>query len=215
MSTPYPYWQKITLKNPTSGMLAEKYGQGFVLTRILNEMHQVKSLRVDLTNFQLSSENRRILRKTENFQVRVESLPLRNYDWRIHKIGVEFYRQKFGQNVFSANKIKELIAKSEKSNFNCLIICRDQKTNQDIGWCIGFYNNHIFHYAYPFYDLKYVKENLGIGIMLKTLLWAKEQGMKYFYLGSVWDKKANYKLQFSPAEFFDGKGWQEVNQLKW
>jgi len=213
MCPSYHYWQKIILKNPNPQTIEEKYNQGFVLTRLKNEMHQIKGLRVDLKNFQLSSENRRILRKTRDYIVSLEPLPLKEYDWRIHKVGAGFYQKRFGENIFSANKIKELIVDSKKSSFNCLAVAKDQKISQDIGWCISFKTKNIFHYAYPFYELKYFKNNLGISMMLKTLLLAKQSGIRYFYLGSVWDKRAKYKLQFSPQEFFDGQNWQDVKNL--
>ena len=157
MST-YQFWQKINIDDSSGGFVENKYDQGFVFVRPKNEMHQVRSLRVNLENFTPSSENRRILRKTEDFQIRIETLPLENYNWIIHKTGAEFYKQRFGDNIFSANKVKELITQPQNSNFNSIIICRDQKTNQDIGWCISHQTKNIFHYTYPFYNLDYFQD---------------------------------------------------------
>jgi arginyl-tRNA--protein-N-Asp/Glu arginylyltransferase len=208
----YKFWQKINLGNLEPAAVEEKYAEGFVLTRIFKEMDQVRSLRVILEKFAPSSENRRILRKGEEVEMRAINLPIRaeNYDWKIHATGAKFYSEKFGAGIFSANKIKELIT-GDKSSFNLLLIFSDKKINQDIGWSICFLGKNILHYAYPFYNLSY--NNLGIIMMTKTIEWASKQGIKFCYLGSIWDEKAKYKLQFSPEEFFDGKEWQDVDKL--
>lgn len=208
----YQSWQRINLENLDEKALEEKYAQGFVLTRIFKAMDQVRSLRVVLEKFAPSSENRRILRKGEEIEMRAINLPMpsENYDWKIHAIGAKFYSEKFGAGTFSANKIKELIT-SDKSNFNLLLVFSDKKTNQDIGWSICFLSKNILHYAYPFYNLLY--NNLGIIMMTKTIEWAAEKGISFCYLGSIWDEKAKYKLQFYPEEFFDGKGWGNIIKL--
>jgi arginyl-tRNA--protein-N-Asp/Glu arginylyltransferase len=208
----YKSWQKINLENLDEKTIEEKYADGFVLTRIFKQMDQVQSLRVVLKDFVLSSENRRILRKGEEIEMRVIDLPmnLENYDWKIHATGAKFYNEKFGAGTFSANKIKELII-SEKSNFNLLLIFKDKKTNQNIGWSICYKNNNILHYAHPFYNLSY--NNLGIIMMTKIIEWAKENEINFCYLGSIWDEKAKYKLQFFPEEFFDNKEWKSIDEL--
>ncbi len=212
----YKYWQKINLKNFDVKNIVEKYNTGFVLTRIKNEMHQIKSLRFGLKQFSLSSENRRILRKGEDFQIKILELPLgmEKYDWHIHAVGSKFYCDRFGAHIFSANKIKELITDPLKSNFNRLIVLQDKKNNRSIGWCIGFEAADLFHYSYPFYELEYLQKNIGMIMLLKTILLIKDKNISQFYLGSIWDKKAKYKLQLQPAYFFDGKSWQTTDNLE-
>ncbi|HOY56202.1 MAG TPA: GNAT family N-acetyltransferase [bacterium] len=212
----YKYWQKTNLENSDTKNIIEKYNAGFVLTRIKNEMHQIKSLRLDLKQFSLSSENRRILRKSEDLQIKVLELPfdMKKYDWHIHAVGSEFYRTRFGAHIFSANKIKELITDPLRSNFNRLVVLQDKKNNHSIGWCIGFEAADLFHYSYPFYDLEYFQQGTGMTMLLKTALWARDKNISQFYLGSIWDEKAKYKLQLQPAYFFDGESWQTTKNLK-
>jgi arginyl-tRNA--protein-N-Asp/Glu arginylyltransferase len=209
----YQSWQKINLEKVDPAMIEEKYAAGFILTRIFRTMDQVRSLRVDLKKFVLSSENRRILRKGEEIEMWAINLPmpLENYDWQIHAVGAKFYNEKFGSGTFSDNKIKELLT-TENSNFNLLLIFRDKKTNQDIGWSICFLSQNILHYAYPFYRLD-VDKNLGMIMMTKTVAWAVACGLDFCYLGSIWDEKAKYKLQFSPEEFFDSHQWQSAEKF--
>ena len=81
-------------------------------------MYQTRSLRIDLKKFELSSENRRVLKKTEDLRLKIEDLPIKNYDWKIGKMAKNFYETKFGKGTFSANKVKELLTDNKKSNFN-------------------------------------------------------------------------------------------------
>lgn len=208
-------------------------------------MNQTRSLRIDLQKFELSSENRRILNKTKDLNFSVQPIPYIEYDWTIHKMGKEFYGKKFGKKTFSAQKIKELITDKDKSNFNRLFVytlslChpeqgegslsvgqRDSSTplhsaqndkNTPIGYAICLETKNILHYCYPFYQLQntnYQLPNLGMGMMLKAIVWTKENNKKYIYLGSFQRPTDVYKLQFSGLEWFDGNTWQnDLNGLK-
>ena len=114
--------------------------------------------------------------------------------------------------MFSANKIKELLT-NENSNYNKLLVYSLE--GAPIGYCICFENSDLIHYAYPFYNLSAQINNLGIGMMTKAIVWAKENGKKYVYLGSARDAAALYKTQFKGFEWFDGQQWSNnANDLK-
>ena len=52
-------------------------------------------------------------------------------------------------------------------------------------------------------------------MMTKAIVWAKEHGKKYVYLGSARDSAALYKTQFKGFEWFDGKEWRDdIDELK-
>lgn len=187
--------------------ISEFYSQGFVLTRKgPGVMQKVRSLRLDLSQFSLTSENRRVLRKNEDVSFSIEDIPLDKYDWKIHKMGADFYRQRFGDNVMSANKIKDMV-KEKKTSFNKLIVFSQKSHN--LGYAICFDYGKILHYAYPFYDLSYVSKTLGIYMMTRSIVYAKDAGLDYVYLGSVNSKKALYKLQFKGLSFFEKDSWKD------
>ena len=209
----YLSWNNKKIEDFSEKNVSSLYENGFVFTRIgKGHMTQTRSVRIDLDKFALSSENRRVLKKTEGVKLEIVPLPHPNYDWRIHKLGFDFYNTKFGPKTFSANKIKELLT-SPESNFNLLI--KYSVNNQAVGYCICFKNKEWLHYTYPFYDLKADIPNLGIGMMTKAIVWAKENGKRYICLGSARDVAAVYKLQFPGVEWFDGTKWQtDTDELK-
>lgn len=214
-----PYFQtdSTTITDTTEENISEMYNKGFVFTRVeKGNMIQTRSLRVNLSNFELSSENRRILKKNEDLELDVKKLPLENYSWEIHALGKDFYTKKFGEGTMSASKIKEMFQEQDKSNMNSVFVYSIQGKN--IGYCLSYINPEIVHYAYPFYNLEVPKErSLGLAMMAKAILWSKENGKKYIYLGSVTDSKAFYKLQFKGLEWWDNSNnsWnQDISHLK-
>lgn len=203
----YLSWNEKTITDFSDENIESAYNEGYVFTRVgKGEMKQTRSLRIDLSKFELSSENKRILKKTEELNLSISPTPYENYTWEIHKLGKDFYEQKFGSKTFSAQKIKELITNKEKSNFNQLFVY--SLNNADAGYCIALETKNILHYCYPFYNLELNYPNIGMGMMLKAIVWAKENNKKNIYLGSFSRPTDTYKLQFSGLEWFDGKEWQ-------
>lgn len=232
----YLKWSKKTITDFSDENINSLYSQGYLFGRTgKGEMYETRSLRIDLSKFELNSENRRILRKTEEVTLEKHPLPYADYHWSIGKLGKDFYTEKFGDGTFSANKIKELMTGAEKSNFNTLLAYstvipsersdevidpHERKSrSQQIGYCITLETNEIFHYCYPFYSLQATNyplpPNLGLGMMTKAIMWAKENGKKYVYLGSFSRPTDTYKLQFEGLEWWDGNGWRnDLEELK-
>ena len=182
------------------------YERGYVFTRIgKGVMHQTRSVRIDLTKFELTSENRRILKKVVNLKSDLVALPFSDYDFKIGKLAKDFYEIRFGPGIMSAQKIKEMLIDPTKSNFNTLLIYN--LDNLIIGYCICYTNNEIMHYSYPFYDLKNTSKDMGLGMMTLAIEQAKKTGMKYIYLGSLQRPTDIYKIQFNGLEWFDGTIW--------
>ncbi len=216
----YLHWKEEKITDFSEANISRQYGDGFVFTRIgKGVMHQTRSLRVNLSKFELSSENRRILKKVSEFKKVGETLsekispekkeiPYSEYNWEIGKMAKDFYDKKFGEGIFSAQKTKELLT-SDESNFNIIL------KYSDLGYAICYLNKEIFHYCYPFYDLEKSPKDMGLGMMTRAIVWAKEKGLKYVYLGSLQRPGDVYKLQFEGLEWFDGKRWQrDVERAK-
>jgi len=200
----YLSWDEKNITDFSEENINSLYSQGYVFTRVdKGLMNQTRSVRIDLNKFELSSENRRILRKTEDIKLEIKDLPLENYHWSIHKMGKDFYETKFGDGIFSANKIKEIFTDPEKSNFNKVLTY--EINSETVGYCIAYENSEIIHYSYPFYNLNTENKNIGMGMMLKAIEYAKTIGANYIYLGSAQRPTDIYKLQFKGLEWFDAK----------
>ena len=210
----YLSWKQETHPNLTKKQITDKYNKGFVFTRRgKGSLDQTRSLRIDLRLFHLTSENRRILRKTEGIKLTKHTIPYKNYDWKIGKCAKDFYEKKFGKGTFSANMAKLCITNTESTNFTSLLIYKTE--NIDVGYVICYENEQILHYSYPFYDMTHPNKNIGIGMMTKAIEEAKKEGKTYIYLGSAQRKTDTYKLQFLGLEWFDQTYWnQDTKKLK-
>lgn len=213
---PYLYSKKITTKDNNEKEIESLYNEGFVFTRLgKGAMSQIRSLRVNLGKTQLSSENKRVLKRTESITCSLETLPFRSYHWTIGKMASDFYSTKFGEGTMSANKIKEMFTDPEKSNMNSVFTY--QTRDMVVGYCLAYKSKNIIHYSYPFYSLTTNHHLLGITMMTKAVLLSKAQNIQFIYLGSAHDQKSLYKLQFKGLEWWDSdtNEWQsDVEQLK-
>ena len=226
---PYLSFSEQTIADFSDKNIDSLYSRGFLFTRVgKGHMYQTRSVRVDLSKFELSSENRRVLKKTEELLLKTTPLPHPAYDWHIHKMGHDFYKTKFGEKTFTANKLKELMTE-EKNNFNLLLSYtvipaqagiqttvdldshfRGDDNRGSVGYCICFETPELLHYCYPFYDIRdsgSAIPNIGLGMMLRAIIWSKEQGKKYVSLGSASRPSDTYKLQFAGVQWWDGARW--------
>ena len=230
----YLHWQEKTITDFSEKHISAMYADGYVFTRIgKGVMHRTRSVRIDLNKFTLSSENRRVLKKVEALSLNGIALPLAEYDFRIGKLAKDFYEDKFGPGIMSAQKIKEMLTDGNKSNFNLIlgytiygiIGDADSKTpisttpeippHFPVGYTICYSNALLLHYSYPFYDLAATPKDTGLGMMTMAIEDAKKTGMKYIYLGSLQRPTDTYKLQFEGLEWFDGKKWSgDIESVK-
>lgn len=203
----YLSWKEEKITDFSPENIAHMYDRGFVFTRPEKGlMKQTRSVRIDLSKFELSSENRRILRKGEEITMTPHSIPYSGYSWEIGKLAKDFYDTKAG-GAFSANKIKEILTTDH--NFTHLY------QYSALGYAICYRDTSILHYSYPFYDLLKAPKDMGMIMMTKAVVDAQEKKLKYVYLGSLQRPTDVYKFQFSGIEWFDGTAWQkDIEQAK-
>jgi len=204
----YLHWnEQIIPADSTAEAIAGMYGRGFVFTRIdKGVMHQTRSCRIDLSKFEMSSENRRIMKKTSEVTLGGTELPISaaTYDFTLGKLAKDFYDTKFAPGIMSAQKIKEMLTDGTKSNFNCLFTYSTPASPKPIGYTICYTSDLIHHYSYPFYDLAVAPKDMGMGMMLRAIEMSKKLGHRYIYLGSLQRPSDTYKFQFAGFEWYDG-----------
>lgn len=225
----YLHWDQITIDDFSDKAIAGYYNRGYVFTRLgRGIMQQTRSVRINLSEWKPSSENRRILKKVEDVTLATKKLPLADYHWSLGKLAKDFYEKKFGPGIFSAQKVKEMLTDAKTSNFNALLSYETAPAgaHSTVGYAICYQSektggkNTFLHYSYPFYDLIAVDEgtvtkDIGLGMMLLAITSAKERGLEYLYLGSLQRPTDTYKLQFKGLEWFDGTGWRtDIDKAK-
>jgi len=207
---PYAVWA-IPEKNET---ISQIFSRGFLPgSRHLDRFYLCRQIRVRLTEFIPSSENRRILRKGKDFSFRL--MDKNEFEW--NRSWRNFCKQyadiKFGYNVMTYSRLDGLFQSPIISH---VLIFHDESTDKDVGLVTLYLEPpHMAYYYYAFYDLNYFKRNLGMFMMTSAVLEFQNRGFDYLYLGTCYSKNALYKTQFRGAEFFNGFDWSSnLQELK-
>jgi arginyl-tRNA--protein-N-Asp/Glu arginylyltransferase len=194
---------------------ADLFSHGFLpSSRELDRFYLCRQVRIDLTKFGLSSENRRILRKGTG--ITVVLIPKAKFDYTEERR--EFFKTyadiKFGKDVMSYERLDLLFEGAITSH---LLVFTETESGREIGTVTLFLEgNHLAYYYYAFYDLNYYSRNLGMFMMTSAVHKFSELGFRHLYLGSCYLENALYKTQFTGSQFFNGVCWSEnLKELKY
>jgi arginyl-tRNA--protein-N-Asp/Glu arginylyltransferase len=166
-----------------------------------NTFYKESSSRSKLSQFNLSSENKRILNKTNEFSF--EKLPI-YFDLDIQKR--IFSWLKILKWDFPISSVKTIFS---NHIFNNLYIWYD-KNKQIIAYSVCYFDNTISHIAYVFYDPSYKQSNLPIRLVLQTVIDSKEQNLQYCYLGRFSKETGYYKRTMPGFEYLENSVWKPL-----
>jgi hypothetical protein len=181
-----------------------------------NIFYLARSLRVDLSKFEDTSENRRVNRKIEELRITIiptEKLLFDTGDPAFISFCTNYAEERFLGGTMDDQRVRYVIGRDTLTH-----IFTFRSEAQIFGYVFTLLNHDILHYWYAFFNIAYLKSHsLGKWMMWKTLRWAKEQGLKYVYLGTCYKEKALYKIRdHKGIEFFDGVRWNsDVKLLKY
>lgn len=180
----------------TTNSIEDNYQQGLLPQRNNSQVfYRDTSCRSNLADFILSSENRRILRKTESFSF--EIVPI-FYNLEIQK--QIFHWLKKLKWDFPISSVKNIFT---RHIFNYLYIWKlDQKV---VAYSICYFGQDISHIAYVFYDPEFSHGDLPIRLVLQFIIDSHDKNLKYAYLGRF----SNYKKNMPGFENYLEGGWQK------
>ncbi len=170
--------------------------------------YMARSLRIDLSRFDLSSENRRVNRKMDDLDstlkvVRKEDF---RFDHEFMEFASHYAQERFKGGEMSEERLNYLISRLELTT---VLVYSDQTEGKPIAYVLCCIDERMVHYWFSFLDLGLLKEKpLGKWVMLDAISQAKEWGKSYVYLGTCYGTKSLYKVRdFKGVEFFTGGGW--------
>ena len=181
--------------NLTSSIsIEEKYAKGLLPQRNNRQLfYSDTSCRSHLTNLLLTSENRRILRKTDQFTYNI--LPI-YYNIEIQK-QIFNWLKTLGWD-FPISSVKNVFT---HHLFNYLYIWK--LDNQIVAYSVCYFDKTISHIGYVFYDPKYSHGDLPIRMVLQFVIDSADKKLDYAYLGRF----ANYKKNMPNFENFENNQW--------
>jgi len=194
---------EFNLKNTKS--IDQNYQEGLLPQRNdKNLFYFQTSSRSNLKNFILSSENRRILKKTESFTFK--KIPLKSFDYNPEtQKEIITWVKKLGWN-FPVSSIKNVF---KNHIFNYLYIWKDEQKNI-VAYSLCYFSKNISHIAYVFYNPELNHGNLPIRLVLQVIIDSQKLGLQYCYLGRFSQNTGFYKRNMPGFEYFKDNKWQNL-----
>lgn len=178
------------------------YQQGLLPQRNQKDLWYFESSsRANLSQFNLSSENRRILKKTDNFSFTKTKSEDFIFNINVQKEIFNWIKQ-LGWN-FPISSVKKIFT---DHLFNTIYTWFDEN-NQIVAYSICYFSNSISHIAYVFYNPKYNHSNLPIRLVLQTIIDSHEQNLQFCYLGRFSSETGFYKRNMPGFEYFKDNQW--------
>jgi arginyl-tRNA--protein-N-Asp/Glu arginylyltransferase len=181
--------------------IEETYDHGLLPQR--NEpgkFYQDTSGRCRLDNVLLSSENRRIIRKTEKFTYR--TIPLSEFEYNLNVQKQIFRWLKILGWDFPISSVKKIF----KSHiFNQLDIWYDGQ--EVVAYSVSLCTNSISHIAYVFYNPEYSHGDLPIRLVLQFIIDSATKNLQYAYVGRFSKDTGYYKRNLPGFEYFEDNHW--------
>jgi leucyl-tRNA---protein transferase len=196
------------------------YARGFLpysgdITRPQNLYYLARSVRVDLAHFSDTSENRRIDRKAASLGINLTVADMAAVE-RERPAFVAFCTQyadaRFCGGTMNAARLRYVLTRQAASH-----LLTFSAGDAVLGYVVACITAEMLHYWYAFFDVAYLRSHaLGKWMMWRVIGWAKDQELRYAYLGTCYGQKALYKVRdHRGCEFFDGCGWnRDLEALK-
>jgi len=180
----------------------ENYAHGLLPQRNQkNIFYRETSSRSNLHNFSISSENRRIINKTNQYSFQIIPLNQFNYDLSVQKTIFKWIKD-IGWD-FPISSVKKIFT---DHIFNYLYVWKNEK-QKIIAYSICYFSEKISHIAYVFYDPEYSHNNLPIRLTLQVVVDSHEKGLEFCYLGRFSEKSGFYKRTMPGFEYFKDQKW--------
>ncbi len=167
-----------------------------------------RSIRVDLKDFSLTSENRRIRRKMDALNPLMQSyervrFPAGDDFWAFCR---QYARERIGD-AMPAGRLDYIFG---HRLLNRIFVFENGAETLGYVWAVD--RGEMLHYWFAFYNTDYMRHGLGKWMMEQVISQAAAEGKRYVYLGTCYGSKAMYKVRdFRAVQYFDGNQWKQVD----
>jgi arginyl-tRNA--protein-N-Asp/Glu arginylyltransferase len=171
-----------------------------------------RSVRVNLSKFRPSSENRRILRKGADLVLEIVPRAEFHLEEVVVRMCLRCALERFGHDVMSEARLREVIHSEQTSH-----VLQYRRGEHILGLVTSLLEPpHLVHYHFAFHDVDGGVPSLGLYMMTSAVALFAERSIEYAYLGTCYSRRALYKTQFEGIEFFNGMRWSsDLSELKY
>ena len=168
-----------------------------------------KSYRVNLENFKLTKSLKRVLKKFENFSFKLINNRSTQEHFELFK-KYQLDRHAGGSmSDMDENEFKSMI---ETSPIKTSLMEFRDKYNSLVGVVILDIDKNNLSAVYSFFNPKFNKFGLGNYMVIKCLLFGKDNQYDYLYLGYYIEEisSMSYKSRFKPGQIFNNNEWKNI-----
>lgn len=167
--------------------------------------YRARSARVILSEFGLSSENRRIAKKFDGRFLRETVAPeTLHHDAAFVALALRYFATLHGEHAMPSERLMHVL---ESPLLDSVVLYKD--AGMPVAYVLRVGGTDFEHYWFSFYDVSFARQSLGMWLMLDCVRDAQTRGLSHYYLGTVYGEKALYKTNFVPLEWWDGEGWNK------
>ena len=173
-----------------------------------------RHLRLPLSSFKPSSENRRVLRKGDGWTCRVVAREHFDFTDARRQAWLAYSADRFGEGILPEHRLNTLMTSPVISH---LMVFNDPvEDGREIGAVLMYLEPpRVAYYYFAFYDLKYLHQNAGLFMMTLSAQHFAATGFSNLYLGTCYSERALYKTQFPGIQFFNSFQWSgDLKELK-
>lgn len=172
--------------------------------RDLSRWYMARQIRVDLTAFAPSSENRRVLRKGAGLACELVPSSEFTLSAAAREVCLRYASERFGAGVMGEERLSGVFGSAMTSH---VLVCRDGA--EEIGWvALLLDRQETAFYSYAFFEPSGRVRNLGMFLMTHCVDRLACDGFRHIHLGTCYSEGALYKTQFPGTEFWDGVAWR-------
>ncbi|MBX3747478.1 MAG: hypothetical protein KF833_19385 [Verrucomicrobiae bacterium] len=199
---PYVLWGYLEPGETPADALASGFMPG---TPEMDRWYMVRQIRVGLEGWAPSSENRRVLRRTEGWRCELVEKGAFG-DTAERRAGwLEYAAGKWGVGIMTPERLDRLMGGPVVSH---LFHCTEGGTGEEVGSALVYCEPpRAAFYYYAFYRRTPETKHYGMGMMARAVAQFAAAGYEHLYLGTCYSERALYKAQFEPLEFWNGCRW--------
>lgn len=162
-----------------------------------------RSVRVPVSAFVPSSENRRIFRKfDEQFTVSILDRDVVRSSEHLSNLFLDYFKGRHGEQVMPAERLARILARDLPLRATAYAF-----EGTIVAYVLEVAEGSFSHYWYSCYDLSYANTSLGMWLMLDIVRRASTEDRSHVYLGTAYGEKAKYKTNVPGLEFWNGNEW--------
>lgn len=171
-----------------------------------------RSLRVDLNDFEDTSENRRINRKMADLQIEVDLHEKNEFlagHRRFKDFAMAYCEARIGE-AMPEERLDYILTRTTGTNILSFTL-----DDEPVGYVLAVLQGSMLHYWFSFFDVQMMETHpLGKWMMWKSITMAKDLGLKQVYLGTCYGTKSLYKVRdHRGLAYYDGFRWNKDMSL--